>query len=62
MSFGSRFPPGFLKTQIERQLKPGTVIKLYRHMDDSQFHEKCYVVMYVDEHTVTCVINSVISK
>ena len=62
MTFGSRFPPDFRKAQIERQLKPGTVIKLYRRMDDGQFHEKRYVVMHVDEHTVTCVINSAISN
>ena len=62
MSFGSRFPPDFRKAQIERQLRPGTVIKLYRRMDDGQFHEKRYVVMHVDEHTITCVINSAISK
>lgn len=61
MTLGSRFPPEFLKKQIERLLRPGTVIKLYRQMDDGRFHEKRYVVMHVDERTVTCIINSEIS-
>ena len=58
MSLGSSFPPAYRKAQIERQLKPGSVIKLIRKMDDGQFHEKRYVVMHVDERTITCVINS----
>lgn len=61
MSLGSRFPPEFLKLQIERLLKPGAVIKLYRRTDDGQVREKRYVVMHVGEDTVTCIINSEIN-
>ena len=61
MSLGSRFPPAYRRAQIERQLKPDTVIKLVRKMDDGQLHEKRYVVMHVDERTITSVINSAIS-
>lgn len=61
MSLGSSFPPGFAEAQIKRQLRPGAVIKLLRIMDDGKPHEKCFVVLHVDEHTVTCVINSEIN-
>jgi hypothetical protein len=61
MALGSRFPSEFLKKQIERLLKPGAVIKLYRRTDDGRFREKRYVVMHVDDNTVTCIINSEIS-
>lgn len=61
MSLGSSFPPAFRKAQIARQLKPGAVIKLIRKMDDGRIHEKRYVVMHVDESTITSVINSEIS-
>ena len=30
-------------------------------MDDGRLHEKRFVVLHVDDHTVTCVINSEIS-
>jgi hypothetical protein len=31
-------------------------------MDDGQLHEKRFVVLHVDDHTTTCVINSEISR
>lgn len=61
MSLGSSFPPAYRKAQIERQLRPGTVIKLIRRMDDGQLHEKRFIVMHIDEQTITCIINSTIS-
>lgn len=61
MTLGQAFPPGLAATSIRRQLRPGAVIKLRRVMDDGQIHEKRFVVIHVDERTVTCVINSAIS-
>jgi len=58
MSLGSGFPEDFRVAQIKRRLRPGAVIKLFRRMDDGQLHEKRFIVLYVDEHTTTCVINS----
>jgi hypothetical protein len=58
VSLGSGFPGDFLATQIARRLRPGVVIKLYRKMDDGRLHEKRFVVLLVDTHTITCVINS----
>src|SRR5690349_122232 len=62
MPLGAGFPDEFLLAQIRRRLRPGVVIKLYRRMDDGQLHEKRFVVLHVDEHTVTCVINSEINQ
>lgn len=45
-----------------QRLQPGAVIKLTRRMDDGQWHEKRFVVLHVDEETVTCVINSSVSR
>jgi hypothetical protein len=61
MTLGASFPPEFRRQQIARQLKPGTVIKLVKRMDDGELHEKRFVVVHVDEHTVTCIINSNVS-
>ena len=61
MSLGSGFPDDFRQAQIRRRLKPGVVIKLFRKMDDGRLHEKRFVVLHVDAHTTTCVINSEIS-
>jgi hypothetical protein len=61
MSLGSSFPPEYLVAQIRRRLAPGTVIKLCRRMDDGAVREKRFVVLFVDEQTVTCVINSTVS-
>lgn len=61
MALGSSFPPAFIEAQIRRQLVPGAVIKQRQVMDDGELHEKRFVVLHVDEHTVTCVINSEIS-
>jgi hypothetical protein len=62
MNFGSDFPDDFKLAQIRRRLKPGVVIKLFRRMDDGRLHEKRFVVLHVDAHTTTCVINSEISQ
>ena len=61
MTLGQVFPPGLAAASIRRQLRPGAVIKLRRVMDDGKIHEKRFVIVHVDERTVTCVINSVIS-
>jgi hypothetical protein len=61
MALGSAFPRGFIEAQIQRQLKPGTVIKMRQTMDDGAVHEKRFVVAAVSEHTVTFVINTAIS-
>lgn len=61
MTLGQAFPPGLAAMSIRRQLRPGAVIKLRRVMDDGRIHEKRFVVIHVDERTVTCVINSAIS-
>jgi hypothetical protein len=61
MSFGSGFPEDYRLEQIRRRLRPGVVIKLFRRMDDGRLHEKRFVVLHVDAHTTTCVINSEIS-
>lgn len=61
MTLGSSFPPEYLRQQITRLLKPGAVIKLLKTMDDGELHEKRFVVVHVDEHIVTCIINSSVS-
>jgi hypothetical protein len=61
MALGSAFPRGFVEAQIQRQLKPGTVIKMRQIMDDGAVHEKRFVVVAVSDHTVTFVINTAIS-
>ncbi len=61
MTLGSGFPEDFRQAQIRRRLQPGVVIKLFRRMDDGRLHEKRFVVLLVDAHTTTCVINSEIS-
>ncbi len=58
MSLGSSFPPAFVEAQIRRQLAPGAVVKLRRVMDDGVLQEKRFVVLHVDDRTITCVINS----
>lgn len=58
MALGNAFPPGMAAASIRRQLCPGVVIKLRRVMDDGEIHEKRFVVVHVDERTVTCIINS----
>ena len=58
MTLGQAFPRGLAAASVRRQLRAGAVIKLRRVMDDGQTHEKRFVVIHVDERTVTCVINS----
>ena len=60
MNLGNRFPPAFLRQQLSRRLKAGIVIKLLRRTNDGLIREKRYVVVHVDAHTVTCIINSAI--
>lgn len=61
MSLGRLFPADYARTQIERQLQPGVVVKFMAEMDDGKMHEKRFVVLDVNERTFTCVINSRIS-
>lgn len=61
MSLGNAFPASFAKAQIQRQLKPGMVIKLKAVMDDGLLHEKRFIVLSVSDDTLTCVINSRVS-
>jgi hypothetical protein len=61
MSLGNAFPAGFARIQIERQLKPGMVVKFLARMDDGKIHEKRFVVLDINEKSFTCVINSKIS-
>jgi hypothetical protein len=61
MALGSAFPRAFLEAQIQRRLKPGMVIKMRQTMDDGAIHEKRFVVVVVNENTVTFVINTAIS-
>lgn len=61
MALGSAFPRSFVESQIQRQLKPGTVIKMRQTMDDGLIHEKRFVIAAIDEYTVTFIINTAIS-
>lgn len=58
MTLGSFFPPALLESTIRRNLVPGAVIKQREVMDDGVLQEKRFVVLQVDERTITCVINS----
>ena len=58
MSLGSGFPPALRQEWVRQRLRPGAVIKLRQRMDDGVVHEKRFIVLHVDEQTVTCVINS----
>jgi hypothetical protein len=61
MALGSAFPRGFVESQIQRQLKPGTVIKMRQTMDDGLIHEKRFVIVAINELTITLIINTAIS-
>jgi hypothetical protein len=62
MALGRNFPRGMAEASVLRQLVPGAVIKLERVMDDGEIHEKRFLVLRVTNRTVTCVINSQISR
>jgi len=62
MALGPAFPPGYREAHVRQHLKPGVVIKLRQVMDDGNVHDKRFVVLHVDDRTVTCVINSVVSR
>ena len=57
MTLGNAFPPEMATASIRRQLRPVAVIKLRRVMDDGEIHEKRFVVVHVDERTVTDLVN-----
>jgi hypothetical protein len=61
MSLSQAFPQNVAIASILRNLVPGSVIKLIAEMDDGKEHEKRFVVLYVDETTFCCVINSKIN-
>jgi hypothetical protein len=58
MKLGDGFSAAFTQAWIRSRLSPGAVIKLQAQMDDGKLHEKRFVVVAVDERTVTLVINS----
>lgn len=58
MSLGDHFPVAIKKAAAVRSVAPGMVIKLRVEMDDGREHEKRFLIVHVDEHTVACVINS----
>jgi hypothetical protein len=62
MSLSRAFPPEMAVASVLRNLTPGSVIKLIVEMDDGIKHEKRFVVLYADETTFCCVINSEINK
>jgi hypothetical protein len=62
MTLGASFPPDYLRDQLQRRLVPGAVIKIRARMDDGQVREKRFVVLAVSESTMTCVINTRISR
>lgn len=59
MDFGNA---DFTLAQVKRRLQPGTVVKFMAEMDDGLVHEKRYVVLDVENDTLTCVMNSEINK
>lgn len=61
MPLGNFFPADFARTQIERRLKPGMVVKFEAKMDDGALHEKRFVILDITDEAFTCVINSEIS-
>lgn len=61
MSVGGSFPREYREAQVRRLLVPGAVIKLCRVMDDGELHDKRFVVLLVEDLTITCVINSAIN-
>ncbi len=62
MSLGDAFPEALKRGSIQRQVKPGAIIKLNVQMDDGKLHEKRFVVIDVNIDTVTLVINTEISR
>jgi hypothetical protein len=62
MSLSQAFPREMAVASVLRNLQPGSVIKLIAEMDDGMKHEKRFVVLYADETTFCCVINSEINK
>jgi hypothetical protein len=61
MALGSAFPRGFVVSQLQRQLRPGTVIKMRQTMDDGLIHEKRFVIAAINELTITFIINTAIN-
>jgi plasmid maintenance system antidote protein VapI len=62
MSLGDAFPATIRAAAVQRQLHPGAVIKIETTMDDGVVHEKRFVVLHVTEHTLACVINSIVPR
>ena len=61
MTLADKFPKKLVADSVERQFRPGTVIKLEATMDDGKSHLKRYVIVAVTESAFVLVINSEIS-
>lgn len=58
MSLGDAFPQDVVLASVSRQLIPGAVVKFVATLDDGHPKEKRFVVLYVDDETVCCVMNT----
>lgn len=58
MGLGDSFPKEMQEDFARRSLVPGVVIRVPQVMDDQKEKEKRFVVLHVDDDTLTCVINS----
>ena len=62
MSLANAFGPAMAKASAKRQLVPGAVVKMFQKMDDGNEQEKWFVVVDVNQWTITCVINTNVPK
>lgn len=62
MPLGNAFPAALVDASVRRQLIPGAVVKFVAMMNDGELHEKRFVVLHVDDQTMTCAINTQVSK
>lgn len=58
MILGDSFPKDLVLASIRRHIQPGAILKFRFVMDDGQEQEKRFLVLAVDDETLTCVINS----
>ena len=62
MILGDSFPKELVLASIRRHIQPGAILKFRFAMDDGQQQEKRFLVLAVDDETLTCVINSNIPR
>lgn len=62
MSLQGAFPPELQKQYIRSNLLPGAVIRFDAKMDDGRVHTKRFIVLSIDDNTLTVVINSEINQ